>query len=183
MAATKTKGDQAARKKAREAKGPGKAKKFGRPNRAFSREICARILGRIAAGDFRYQAAQACSITDRTLRNWIERGQTNVEAVDKAEHDGAAPVEIDAYGEFFLEFMATEANVEAAALNYIREDPDWRARAWYLERRKPREYASPAARVQMVADGDEGPVDAVSQMMAKIDEIRARGAKIQSGDG
>jgi hypothetical protein len=80
----------------------------------------------------------ACAKThldEKTLRNWLDRGVTD----DDGNPTDPRPDAAD-YVEFRLAFLAAETEQEERMLGDITSDPDWKAKAWYMERRFPDRY-------------------------------------------
>jgi len=85
-----------------------------------------RLVTALSAGCFRIVAAEAAGIHRTTLYGWLERGE--------ADHEAGLQT---AYASLFAAVLVAEANAEVVAVETIREasPDDWRAAAWYLERR------------------------------------------------
>lgn len=81
-------------------------------------ERLARIVEIIAGGNFRYVAARAVGITGPTLTKWMAADPELAERVEVAEQQA----EID-------------------AVKTIRTAGDWKAMAWFLERKFPERWA------------------------------------------
>lgn len=80
-----------------------------------------------------YLAAEACRISHRTIDNWVSRGK-----------QGEAP-----YAEWYERLQAAQASVTMEFIACVRRASvgdksykgDWRAAAFWLSRRRPREFA------------------------------------------
>ncbi len=97
----------------------------GRPDK-LTPEVQAKIVAAIVAGNFRDVAARCAGIGVRTLRTWLARGK----AGDKK------------YRDFRHALMEAEGAAEINALALVRgaAEKDWRAAAWFLERKFPRRW-------------------------------------------
>ncbi|MBX9790187.1 MAG: hypothetical protein K2Y37_14820 [Pirellulales bacterium] len=92
----------------------------------FTPDRRARILAAARAGQWRSTAATAGGIDYATLKRWLNRAASE-----------------PAYAEFRRELLEAERAAELDALAGIRSAgrDDWRALAWYLERRHAKRWA------------------------------------------
>jgi transposase-like protein len=86
----------------------------------FNEDRAERVLEAIKAGATRRAAAGHAGIDEDTLQNWRRRYSGFSEAIARAEHD--------------VEVRCTATILKAS-------NDDWRAASWWLERRRPAEYA------------------------------------------
>jgi transposase-like protein len=86
----------------------------------FNEERAERVLEAIRAGATRRAAAGHAGIDESTLWRWTQRFASFATRLTRAEDD--------------VEVRCTATILHAAA-------DDWRAAAWWLERRRPAEYA------------------------------------------
>lgn len=100
---------------------------IGRPTK-LTPDIQEKILTVIKLGAYRAAACDFAGITAETLRNWIRRG----------ENEGVGP-----YWEFAAAIKQAEASACLKALGTIRNamEQEWQAAAWFLERKRPKEWA------------------------------------------
>lgn len=100
---------------------------IGRPTK-LTPDIQEKILTVIKLGAYRSAACDFAGITAETLRNWIRRG----------ENEGVGP-----YWEFATAVKQAEASACLKALGTIRNamEQEWQAAAWFLERKRPKEWA------------------------------------------
>jgi len=114
-----------------------KRKQRGRPtvlNAVLAKRICASL----EAGATLESAAVREGISERTLFNWLDRGEAGEVA----------------FSSFFFEVQRARASYESrlrkvilnAAEGVLPRHADWKAAAWALERRFPRAYAPPKQR-------------------------------------
>lgn len=84
-------------------------------------------LAEIERGASRTAAAAAAGVTDRAVRNWLTRGEAGDER----------------WAEFARKVRKAEGAIEAEAVAMLRAhgEKDWRALAWWLERRFPLQWA------------------------------------------
>jgi len=100
----------------------------GRPC-ALTPEVKERVVQAIIAGCSRADAARYAGVTDRTLQRWVERGRAGKEAP---------------FAGFVSAVLDAEARASVLANGCIAKairDGDWKAAAWFLERRFPERYA------------------------------------------
>lgn len=118
--------------------------------RKLNKEVEEIILRNLRAGSFARYASEAAGITHRTFKDWLERGEA-----------GERP-----YAAFALKVMKVRANDANRAQSIITRaqlgkiDGDWKAAAWNLERKYPKEYgqaALQAAAAVTVRTGSPGP--------------------------
>lgn len=93
------------------------------------------IIKALRAGAFKRQAAEAAGISERTLAEWLKRGEAGERA----------------YEDFFIEVRKARAEDAIrsqsiiTAAQFRRIDGDWKAAAWNLERKYPKQYGRGAA--------------------------------------
>jgi hypothetical protein len=87
----------------------------------FNNIIADKLLRVLSSGVHRDVAARAVGITDRTLRNWMRKGE------------GGDPL----FRQFAEDVKQVEAKAEVGHVANITlaSRNDWRASAWYLERK------------------------------------------------
>lgn len=102
----------------------------GRPTK-YTRAIGEQICKLVAAGVSVEAAAQSQGIGKRTVYDWRERG----EAGDAL------------YANFAVDLEKAMGNIEARLTMSVtaKAKADWRAGAWWLERRRPEVYGDQAA--------------------------------------
>ena len=135
---------------------------------------------------WRETAAPLSGIGDRTLRRWAAKGRDEIEKADKSA--AAARTEtipkLGRYGQFLVDLLAAEAEVEASAIGVVLEiansrapdivnedgtttrgeflDPSasLRAATWFLERRNNLRYGRGSQRTDLtrvnVGGDDDG---------------------------
>ncbi|MDQ6910478.1 MAG: hypothetical protein M3Z84_06805 [Actinomycetota bacterium] len=133
----------------------------GRPT-ALTSEVEGRIVHAVCSGVTLKEAAAYAGVTDRTLLNWMRRGEEAAEDRETAADHGVDRVADESDQEFVRLFRAVsaaraEVYVEAVAtvrlavrgspvLNDAGEVvewqrfPDWRAAAWFLEHGDPTQW-------------------------------------------
>ena len=87
------------------------------------------IVGALESGCSRLGASGIARITDRTLRNWLDRGR-----------EGEEP-----YYSLLIDVEAAEAGVEEDMVKHLKtaaKQGDWRASQFWLERRRRSEWDS-----------------------------------------
>jgi hypothetical protein len=117
---------------------------MGRPSKATAARIEA-LIAALLAGNTREAAATHADIDRTTLYRWLERDAGLRARVEKAEAD---------------------AEVRFAAQIARAAGDDWRAGAWWLERRRPKSYgraqATAAAAVEAAENDTPHLLDALS---------------------
>ena len=90
-------------------------------------DIQKKIVELIEEGQFAETTANCVGITERTYYNWIQRGKNE---------------ECGPYFQFFqaIEQASAKSEVEALDIIWKASERDWRAAAWYLERRFPNKW-------------------------------------------
>jgi transposase len=102
----------------------------GRPTK-YTAPIGQHICKLVAAGVSVEAAAATQGVTKRTVYNWRERGAAGEEP----------------YATFNRALEKAQGDIEAALTTNVtrRSKDDWRAGAWWLERRRPEVYGDQAA--------------------------------------
>ena len=112
------------------------------PQMKLTPEVTERITRLIRLGNCRETAAAAAGISSRTLRNWCMWGA-----------DGREP-----YTEFCDALEAAEAEIEKNVVIAViaAAKKDWKAAAWWLERRHPNRWRDkkPTAIVEGSAEAE-----------------------------
>ena len=110
---------------------PESAVKLGRPTK-FTPETRKKVLWALRLGNYRKTAAEYAGISERTLCDWIYKG---------------AEAESGEYGAFCSDVIEAEQAAEVRALGVIQQaaNRDWKAAAWFLERKFPQRYCTRAA--------------------------------------
>lgn len=99
----------------------------GRPSK-LTPELQGRFLRLLRLGCYRSQVAKSCGISPSTVRNWLKWGR----------EDPAS-----AYGEFLRGVLEAEVEAKTACLGAIFKAVrrgQWRAAAWWLERKYPAQW-------------------------------------------
>jgi hypothetical protein len=112
----------------------------------ITRELLEEICNYIAAGYSYSAAAKLAGIAESTFFRWRSMGQL----------EGAE----DIYKVFYIEVEEASAFSEAEALQLVRssaiKDRNWRAAAWFLERRLPEKYQRRSKIPESGKPGDDG---------------------------
>lgn len=105
--------------------------KNGRPTK-LTAEVAKKITWALRLGNFRKTAAAYAGVSERTLTEWLSRGAR--------ERSGP-------YADFYAEVTEAEQAAEVRALGAIQQaaQRDWRAAAWFLERKHPDRYCVKSA--------------------------------------
>ena len=105
--------------------------RLGRPTK-FTAEVRKKVLWALRLGNYRKTAAEYAGISERTLCVWVARGEQG---------------EAGEYREFLDQVLEAEQTAEVRALGVIHQaaTKDWKAAAWFLERKFPERYCVRAA--------------------------------------
>ena len=105
--------------------------KLGRPTK-FTEETRKKILWALRLGNYRKTSAEYAGISERTLGDWLYKGSE--------EKNGE-------YADFCNDVLEAERAAEVRALGVIQQaaSRDWKAAAWFLERKFPGRYCVRAA--------------------------------------
>lgn len=172
----------------------------GRPMvSTFTKEREAVILDALRKGLFRYNAAAIAGVSERTMKRWVARGRDNLseieaweDAAESAETDetdgedlGECP-EINKFGRFVIAVSIAEAAAEAESLLTIQNAgiKDWRAAAWYLERKYNKRYGSGALRTDLPTEDDfvdDDMSEIEAQFLERITTIETRIERVGNG--
>jgi len=122
----------------------------------FGPEVVDRIVAHVNEGHTFVSAAAVCGISLRTIHHWLRRGRDAVSALGQ----GIEPDEADRpYVDFVMRVYAAEAECAGTAVAAIKKAwmaGDWKAAAWWLERRRNDEYGLKQVVVQETVDA---PID------------------------
>lgn len=112
--------------------------------------ICSLLADGVTIG----VACQASGITYSTYYDWMERGRRQIALVES----GAEP---DPDEEKFMRFVESTATAEAQGTESLLHkiidaaSDDWRAAAWLLARRNPREFAMKVKELEAIMEMDD----------------------------
>lgn len=113
----------------------------GFPDTKMDPETVNRIVNLIKAGNFAVVAAKSAGIAQRTYTSWMNKGR--YEAGRRAR--GEPPVASkDPYVHFYYEVESAIAEAEGRHVANLMKhsQDDWRASAFYLERKHPERWAA-----------------------------------------
>ena len=140
-----------------------KQSKGGRPP-SYSEDKAQVILDAVKGGNFLETAAALAGVDVKTVRNWIKYGIREAERWERGEepNDKFAPMV-----KFAEDFRAAEADAEATAVSRIQLAgvTDWKAGAWFLERKFPRKWGQ---RFNVMVDEEIGAF--LSALESKLDD-------------
>lgn len=110
------------------------------------------ILDNLRLGSSRRSAAELSGVSARTLQRWIKRGEE---------------AESEEWERFAHEVYKAEAIAEEHAVYLILEAAkkgDWRAAAWWLERRHPSQWSK---RQHVAIEANDSPMEVVVRIGGK----------------
>ncbi len=109
-----------------------------RVTRKFTRGNQKKILEYLRAGHYAKVAAARLGIDESTYYRWLQRGEATLKAAAAGEPVAAKDRQ---YARFVERVREAEAEAEQTALRRVLRSEDWRATAWFLERRHPGRWA------------------------------------------
>lgn len=141
----------------------------GRPIK-LTPELHERLVSRIAAGAYKQHAALECGIADKTIHNWIHRGE-----------QGEEP-----FATFLRDIRKAEGQAIYDALSIINacaRAGNWKAAAWKLERKYPDQFGQ-SRFDSKVQRGVEQVLEAAREYMseAAYDELITAIVRVQGID-
>lgn len=118
----------------REARTQREAEERRRPGRPtkLTEQVQAKVVEAIRVGNFREVAADHAGIGRRTFFTWMKQGEEDPDS----DH-----------GRFRQAVLEAESHAEMVAVGFVRRAmaSDWRAAAWYAERKHRDRWARPSA--------------------------------------
>ncbi len=134
---------------------------LGRPSK-FTEEARRKILWALRLGNYRIAAAEYAGVADRTLCTWLAKGRDEEEGL---------------YADFYRDVLEAERAAEVRALGVIQQaaQRDWKAAAWFLERKFPDRYCTRAAIfiAKRLALRDEPEWDTMTEKQLEVEMLRA----------
>jgi transposase-like protein len=106
-------------------------------------KVRGRIEQAVSAGASYSAAAQYVGVAESTLHSWLARGRAERDARKHEPTERRFVLLLDA-----VERASARAEVRAAATIAEAQGADWRAAAWFLERRAPQDWAPPRLRLE-----------------------------------
>lgn len=101
-------------------------------------DIAEEIIEKLRAGAFLEAAVREVGgVTSRTVRSWLNKGKHEQEKRDKGY---TANTKLDDYVVFYEFASGAMGEAENRSVNVIKKSDDWRAHAWYLERKWPKQW-------------------------------------------
>lgn len=142
-------------------------------------DIAAAIVRHARMGRFRAACAALVGISERTLKTWVQRGKTNLDAFEAGTVDA-----LDAFGLFVKELLAAEAEARSAVEGVIFKAAlggDVKAGLAWLKHKCPTDWGT--QRVE-VTGKDGAPIfeGARDELRRRIEE-RVRAATKGKGEG
>lgn len=93
-------------------------------------DVIKEIANHVRNGSFYKDAAVMVGIDNKTFHDWKNKGEEDIK-------NGKETI----YSNFLHTLRQAEAIAKAEAIRYIQRSDDWKARAWYLERKYSDEYS------------------------------------------
>lgn len=134
---------------------------MARPNKCTP-EVLTKFLEALRLGCYRDDAARYAGIHPSTASRWIK--------------DGEDPMAEECYREFHKRVLAEEARVAMRASGIILKaaDHDWKAAAWWLERKRPDQWGRKDRRqeidLNVSTDAEELTLE---QLLEQMGQVRA----------
>jgi transposase len=101
----------------------------GRPTK-LTPELFSAIVDAIRSGNYAQVAAATAGITEQTFYEWLRRGRDEPDGIYRRFADAV----LAASGE------AEQEKLERLRREALADDGDWKAAAWWLERRFPKRW-------------------------------------------
>jgi len=171
-------------------RGPG-----GRPTKC-NPEITSEIEGYLLEGMWIEHACALAGITDATYRNWIKRGEDEINRVSVLE-EGDEGCYIEESEEPFVQFFVSCTRARAMAdielIEGIREAGmgvdkakevyrDYKALGWLLERRNPKLFRAQQENLVTVKKAQGKPIDLDALSDTALEELEAIAEEQAGGD-
>lgn len=142
----------------------------GRPSKLTPARI-ERVCDSLRAGNFFKVACRAANLSESCGRKWLRRGREEAEAREDREDTGEDAPDDLLFLQFFHAVTRAECEAEAGAVAGILAAgrADWRALAWYLERKHPDHWGRVDRLKAQITGKDEGPfeVEITSAVLAE----------------
>lgn len=142
-------------------------------SRALAEKICERIRGHVS----RVSAAEALGVHRMTLWRWLKYGAEAAEcAVPGCTADHHGPDGDLEYRDFCDLVMRAEGEAACTMTAHISAQGrvDWRAAAWWLERRLPEEFGEKRSLAITGPGGGPVEIDVRHDLMARIERLAVR---------
>lgn len=94
-------------------------------------QLIKEIAQYVRDGSFYKDAAVLAGVTEHTFHDWKKKGFIDLEENKQT-----------IYSQFVQSLRQAEAEAKAEAIKYIQKSDDWKARAWYLERKYNDEFGN-----------------------------------------
>jgi transposase len=138
----------------------------GRPTK-LTQQVLDTVIAAVVAGNFIETAAALAGVNKSTLYDWLNRGNTELEAIDKGHEP---QIEEQIYADFAFAMERAIALSEATQLQGIDKaaETDWKARAWRLEKRFPEKYARKVEATHTLRGDKDAPIKTESTVTANL---------------
>jgi hypothetical protein len=152
----------------------------------FTADVRAKILATVRIGNYRETACRRARISDRTLRDWVERGAKELDEIEslmgrkEAGEDVTIP-ELSEFAQFALDLEDAEAKCEQACVGVVL-DGDTEDVRWFMERRWPRRWGKLATRVEL-SGPDGGPIEVEDARRQLLERLTAQLDRTSDGGG
>lgn len=103
---------------------------LGRPSK-LTKELIQEMTGHIENGMNYKDTSALCGIVYNTFLDWSKKGEADFNQGKKT-----------LFSDFFCSLREAELKGKLKAIQYIKNNEDWRARAWYLERKYYDEFGN-----------------------------------------
>jgi transposase-like protein len=121
---------------------PTRGRAMARPSK-LTPVLRERIELAVSSGCTYRAAAMSAGIAESTFHSWMARGRAEQGATKRAPGEQPYVLLVDA-----VEEAAARAEVRASVLIAKAAETDWRAAAWFLERRDPETFGPPRQRLE-----------------------------------
>lgn len=142
-----------------------------RPKTFLTDELVIDFCRIVAAGNYRYTAAQRLGIPYHTIKGWMARAKKETEAYREGD-------EPSVFVHLYMTVQASEANMKIALVQDVATGSNDDKR-WFLERRWNKEFTKNAS---VVLDDEEMEIQRVDPVALLADKLRELAALANGGD-
>jgi len=143
-----------------------------RPKTFLTDELVIDFCRIVAAGNFRYTAAQRLGIPYHTIKSWMARAKKETEAFREGD-------EPSVFVHLYMTVQAAEAHLQQALVQDVAVNGDLKSKIWFLEHRWNKLFSK---NPNVILDDDEMEVQRVDPVALLGDKLREIMALKDGGD-
>lgn len=145
----------------------------GRPTK-LTKEVQAKIVSAIRAGNYMETAAAFAGIHKSTFHDWMKQGQRLREKFEKSgEKPDKNQTNLIHFSDSIEKALAEAEMRDVMTITQASEE-DWKAAAWRLERKHPQRWGR-----KVIYQGDEREKLALEKMKADLERIKTETSRQQ----